>query len=136
MTVPVTPEEFIASLMSELTVLAMDERTVLARFSPGFVKGPRNGTVFVSFYNLPHARVQERRGGGAEAENNRMLFSVQGFSSDPELDAANLTATQQVNAFAPTRLRKKSGPAGKIASYLAKYINEAALAHPPNFTHE
>lgn len=111
------------------------ERTVLTRFEPGFVGG--HGSVFVTFVNLPFARFKERRGGGAESENNRVLFSIQGFS-DSSTPAAKITIETLVNNVTPReqRLRKKTASPAKVAEYLASYIGEVARNFPPNFTHE
>jgi len=133
------PNEFFALLNDLLSTLAKDGRTVLVNFRPGFVKGPTNGTVYVTFINLPSDRVKQRRGGGAEAENNRMLFSVNGFNSDPDLPVVKVQVEQSVNGIARgsvPRLRKKTAFPDKIAAYLAAYINEVAESHGPDFTHE
>lgn len=130
-------EEFIAQLEAALAHVRA-ERTVLAKFEPGFVSGPTNGTVFVTFINLPFARFKERRGGGAEAENNRVLFSVDGFSSDPGVPVAKVTVETRVNNVVSRdrRLRKKTAAPAKIAEHMAKYIGEVASSTSPNFTHE
>ena len=112
------------------------ERTVLARFEAAFLVG--HGSVFVTFINLPYARFKERRGGGAESENNRMLFSVQGFDSYPATPVAKIMVETLVNNITPRdqRLRKKTADPAKIAEYLAAYIGKTAESFPPNFTHE
>ena len=133
------PNEFITLLNDLLSSLAKDGRTVLVNFRPGLVEGPTNGTVYVTFINLPSDRVKQRRGGGAEAENNRMSFSVGGFNSDHEVPVVKVKVEQLVNGIARgsiPRLRKKTATPDKIAAYLAAYINEVAEGHEPNFTHE
>ena len=128
-------EEFIAHL-EEILAHVRSERTVLARFEPAFLVG--HGSVFVTFINLPYARFKERRGGGAESENNRVLFSVQGFDSNPGTPVAKVTVETRVNNVVSRdqRLRKKTAAPAKIAEYLAKYIGEVASSTSPNFTHE
>jgi hypothetical protein len=135
-----TPAELIAHLESNLSSLAKDDRTVIARYEPGLVRGARTSSVFVYFYNLPFARHRERRGGGAESENNRQLFSISGFHSDPDVSVDKVQVEQLVNNIGSfgscPRLRKKTGRPENIAPYLASYINEVALTNEPRLTHE
>jgi len=139
-----TMDAFIRNFSSLLSHLVQDERTVLLQ--------PRGGngsmgsaSVFVTFINLPHARVQEKRGGGAEAENNRMLFSVWGFNGDPRGDVPveKVQVEQLVNNVGKgvgrsgcPNLKKKTASPDKISAYLATYLNKAAAENQPEFTHE
>jgi hypothetical protein len=129
--------DFISLLNEQLSSVAKDGRTVLAGHLAGFVHGPRNGSVKVTLINLPFRRHKENRGGGAESMNNRMLFMVDGFSSDPQANADKVIVHQlvcDVNNARP--LRKKTAIPEKIASYLAKFINQVVEDFPPNLTHE
>ena len=130
-------DDFIA-LLNELLAPVQIDRTIFVAFEKGFVEGPRNGSVYVTFINLPSARVKERRGGRAEAENNRMLFSVDGFSTTPSVEASKVVVESQVNNVIERerRLRKKTASPQKIAEYLAKHIVEVASSTPPRYTHE
>ena len=141
--------DFMKLLDSSLSALVDGERTVIARFSSsrGFTDRPHQSGVFVSFYNLPEARIKEGRGGGAEAENNRMLFVIRGFDEDAASPVASVKIAQSINslgrpgdrrhyASGMKNLRAKTGSPDKIAMYLAKYINEVAEAVPPNYTHD
>jgi hypothetical protein len=94
--------------------------------------------VFVTFINLPFARFKEKRGGGAEAENNKQLFTVDGFNSDPSVPVDKVVVDTLRNHIASRdqKLRKKTGDPAKIAEYLASYIIKIAEHFPPNFTHE
>jgi len=138
----VNAEEFIQQLTEGLSTLVLDERAVRADFSPGFSPGPGRGSVVVNFFNLPASRVKERRGGGAEAENNRQLFFVYGFNAGYTEHVDRLSVEQGVNGIydmrgrAAPRMRKKTAFPEKVAKYLADYINEVASEFPPNFTHE
>ena len=68
-------EEFIKMVESHLNLqgrqVHFENRSRLA--------GDRYDTVFVNFYNLPTGR---GGGGGAEAENNRMSFVIEGFGRE------------------------------------------------------
>ena len=129
--------DFIALLNYQLSSLARDGRTVLVGHLAGFVPGPRNGSVKVVLYNLPFKRHKENRGGGAESMNNRMLFMVDRFNSDPLVTADTVVVEQlvcDVNGARP--LRKKTASPEKVAAYLAKFINQVVETFPPNLTHE
>jgi len=132
--------EFMGLLDSHLSPLVDGERTVLARFSSskGFTNRPGQSNVFVNFINLPEDRHSERRGGGAESENNRMLFVIHGFDEDASTPVASVKIIQSVNSLGRgvKDMRAKSGSPDKIAMYLAKYLNEIAEAVPPNLTHD
>ena len=127
------PTEFMSALMDGLSPLVCEERFVDARYSPGFVKGP--GSVMVYFYNLPEKRVKEKRGGGAEGMNNRLLFNVGEFA-DESHSASKVTVEQLSGFVRETPFRKKTASPEKIASYLASYINKIASMYAPEFTHE
>jgi hypothetical protein len=131
--------EFMEILNACLSPLVDSERTVMARFSTtkGFTNRPSQSSVLVNFYNLPENRVKEGRGGGAEATNNRMLFSIHGFDEAADVPVAKVRVEQLITLGRGMKiLRTKNGSPDKIALYLAKYINEIAEAVAPNFTHE
>lgn len=127
-----------------IELLVYNERTVSARFSPGFAPGPGRGSVFVDFVNLPISRVKERRGGGAESENNRSTFWIHGFDSSSSNPVEKVRVEQSKNGIyqgSPTQgvrapnLRAKAATPEKIASYLADYINAVAEKFAPSYTH-
>lgn len=140
--------EFMQLLIDGLSPLVHSERFVDVRHEPGFTGS--NGMVFVTFYNLSEKRVREKRGGGAEAMNNRQLFKVGGFSKDPEVKVSKVQVEQLSNGIYTERasvnfdagiarsknMRKKTGEPRKVAAYIADYINGIAETIPPNFTHE
>jgi hypothetical protein len=137
--------EFFADLKSKLSTLIVNNRYVLADSAGSLgYEGRGRGSASVTFINLPYARVKERRGGGAESENNRQLFFVNGFNSGPFVSEGveKVQIEQLVNNIGvpggqwSEKLRKKTGSPDKIATYLANYLNEIASAHPPQFTHE
>ena len=130
--------EFMEILNASLSPLVDKERTVIARFSTakGFTNKPGQSSVLVNFYNLPESRIKEGRGGGAEAENNRMLFSIRGFDEVADVPVTKVRVEQLiVLGRGMKNLRAKNGNPGKIALYLAEYINEVAETVTPNFTH-
>jgi hypothetical protein len=136
-------DDFITILRESLSPLVHAERTVYADFksSRGFTTRPGQSSVTVQFYNLPESRVRQRRGGGAEAENNRAMFWIHGFDEDSATPVAKVKVEHSVNSigrpdhWAPKR-KGKSGSPDKIATYVAEYINEIAEQFEPNLTHE
>lgn len=135
-------DDFILCLRDHLSKLVLDERTFLVEFEAGFSPGKGRGSVVVNFINLPTPRHKERRGGGAESENNRQLFFVNGFHATAAEPADRLVVEQLTNGigrgaddWAP-KMRKKTASPEKIAEYLAKYVNDIAARFEPNFTHE
>jgi len=144
-----TADQFMQLFKETVSPEVRDERTTFVVLHPGL--GPRgrgNAHVTITFINLPTPRVRERRGGGAEAENNRMLFYVEGFNDDPFADepAEKVKVEQLVNnVFRPLAgagaesapsLRRKTCSPERAASYLADYVTQVARDFPPSFTHE
>lgn len=69
--------------------------------------------IFINFYNLPVIK------DGAEAENNRMMFSIE---IRPD---GKIKVSQMVSAFPREyNMRGKTGKPEVIASYLADYLNK------------
>ena len=131
--------EFTAALDRNLSPLVHNERTLIARFSTsrGFTSRPQESTIFVNFINLPEERHRQKRGGGAESENNRMLFSIHGFGEEESAPVDKVKLEHTVNNFlGRPSLRGKTGSPEVIAAYLARYINDVAETVPPNFTHD
>ena len=136
-------DEFITLVRDNLSPLVHAERTVNADFksSRGYSTRSGQSSVAIHFYNLPTARVKEKRGGGAEAENNRMMFWIHGFEADSSTPVAKVKAELSVNGigrpgnWAPS-MRAKTAAPEKVALYVADFINEIAEAFAPNFTHE
>jgi len=143
-------DEFVTALQGYLSPLVHSDRHVNANFksSKGFTSHPGQSRLAINFYNLPTSRVKERRGGGAEAENNRALFMVHGFETDSKIPVAKVKLEQLVNVIgSPDRwapnmrrwapnMRAKSGDPLTVAKYLANYINDVASTFPPQFSHE
>ena len=129
------PAKMFTEVLQELlSVLVHEDRFVVAEVVPRL--GGSRDSVHVTFVNLPKSRVKERRGGGAESENNRMLFAVRGFDDDDLSPTSRVTVEMLVNNTSAKRMRKKTDVPIKIATYLAAYINEAAASLTPRFTHE
>lgn len=135
-----TADDFTIVLRERLSLLVHEDRSIFADFNPGLVQGKRRGHVSVTFVNLPTSRVRERRGGGAETENNRALYFVSGFNSPPFTSepVEKVTVEQLVDNVGghAEKLRKKTASPDKIASYLAQHINGLAAGHEPRLTHE
>ena len=133
--------QFILLLNKSVSPLVERNRTIVSTFSKGFSPGPGRGSLTINFINLPLLRYMQRRGGGAEAENNRQLFMVWNFNEDPESQVTQVKLEQSINgigssgAWAP-KLRAKTGSPDKVAAYLAKYLNDVAAKFEPNYTHE
>jgi hypothetical protein len=128
--------EFVALLSS----LAPGDRRTVARFQPSLGGERGGGSVYVNFVNLPPD--VGGSGGGAEAENNRASFWVNGFAHDPTVPAATVKVEQAASVFhrpwlgAPgVPFRAKSGSPEVVARYLAAYLARVASAVPPRFTH-
>ena len=125
--------EFTAALDAHLSPLVRDERTVVARFksSKGFTTRPFQSSIVVNYINLPETRHRQKRGGGAESENNRMMFMIGGFGEEETDHTDKVVIEQHVNALGdpwgtitgvrtsrPTPMRKKTASPEKIAEYL------------------
>ena len=93
--------EFLSILNSSLSPLVDRERTVTASFrsSKGFTNRPGHSSIAINFINLPPNRVKERRGGGAEAENNRMMFYVTGFDEGQDDPVEKVKVVLSVNSI-------------------------------------
>lgn len=101
-------------------------------FCSGFMG--RFDSAFVQVINLPEQVVALNAGNGAEAENNRVEFSVDGFGSDRM--AGKVKVTVLVNVIQKKMpFRAKTGTPEVIAQYLAKYINQVVTEVEPKFTH-
>lgn len=140
-----TADQFMRALAEKLSPLVRDERTTFITLHPsmGPVVGRKSSYITVTFINLPTPRAKERRGGGAENENNRMLFFVRDFNGPPfTLEPVEKVKVELlVNNIVPRgdsyfNLRKKTASPDKIATYLAEYVNQVALNYQPNYTHE
>jgi len=102
-----------------------------------YKKSPGSEVIYVSFYNLPPE--VGNAGGGAEAENNRATFSIDGWDAK-DLDApaptGKVKVETRVSVFSrKLKLRAKTGSPEAICKYLADFINKLAKEVPPNFTH-
>jgi hypothetical protein len=132
--------EFLHVMNTSLSPKA-NNRTLIASFDAGFSPGPGRGSIAINFINLPEPRYRQRRGGGAEAENNRQLFMVWGFGADIDDSVSSVKAEQSINgigtpgSWAP-KMRAKTGDPSKVALYLINYINDVASKFDPNYTHE
>jgi len=97
--------------------------------------------VFVDFINLPVERVREKRGGGAEGSNNRMLITVYGFADalgEPPPGGKVKVETRISLYGAPpalSKLRGKSGSPEAMAKYVADFISKVAAEVPGKYTH-
>ena len=117
------------------------DRHILLRYDAGFCPATFRRVVTVNFYNLPSARFNEKRGNGAEAENNRQLFMIWGFNETADSAVAKVKIEQKINgigsngAWAPN-MRAKTASPEKVAIYLAQYINKVAADFAPYYSHD
>lgn len=113
-----------------LSLLEIGDRQVRIR------KGGHD-TVFVNFINLPQG--VGGAGGGAEAENNRVMFMVSGFGRESEVappPTGKVKVEMRVSALPRSyNLRAKTGTPSAIARYLADHLKRVASEVPPHFTH-
>jgi hypothetical protein len=131
--------EFAQTLNDHLSPLVRDDRVVIVRFSSskGFTAKPLQSQVFINFINLPEARHRQKRGGGAESENNRMMFTISGFDAEESTPIDKLKIEQSVSSFPREyRMKGKTASPEKIAVYLADHINKIAAENVPSYTHE
>lgn len=126
---------FIEAVQAQLQV---GDRLVVFR-NRSELGGLRYDTVFVNFYNLPKDVALRKAGGGAEGENNRQLFMIDGFGREsPRTPAptSKVKIEQSVNALSRAyQLRGKTGTPAQVAKYLADHLNKVVREVEPNFTH-
>lgn len=126
-------EEFIKAVEAHLNLqgrqIRFDNVSKLA--------GTRYDTVFVNFINLPKGI--GGAGGGAEAENNRMLFSIGGFGRETPHSpppTGKVKIEMLVSAMPREyRLRGRTGTPAQVAKYLADFLNKVVKEVEPKFTH-
>mgnify|MGYP003422081184 CR=1 FL=1 len=97
----------------------------------------RSDAVYINFINLPEG--VGGAGGGAEVENNRMLFRVEGFDKTDEHappPTGKVKVELQTSALPREhKLRAKAGTPSQIAKYLADFINKIVKDVEPKYTH-
>lgn len=133
---PSTKAGFEKALRSHLQ---LKDRVIV--FRKGMLE--RNGvsdTQYIDFFNLPESVMKGNAGGGAEAQNNRMMFQISGFhkyEADSPAPTGKLVVEMTVSAFSRDKykLRKKTGPAEAVAKYLAGFINNVVANEEPKLTH-
>jgi hypothetical protein len=96
------------------------------------VRGHKDtGQVFVNFYNLPKDVALINRGGGAEAENNRCMLTLECRRD------GKVKVEHAVNTFGrERRLRGKTATPEKAATYVVAYLEKLAAEVEPRLTHE
>lgn len=101
--------------------------------------GVRYDTIYINFFNLPEEVVARREGGGAEAENNRMMFTVSGFGRETEHSpppTGKVKVELTVSAFPRSlSMRAKTGTPEAVAKYLAAFLNKVVAEVEPHYTH-
>jgi len=120
---PMSAEEFKREVEKHLNI---GDRQVSVRVDTSF------GTVgvYINLVNLPKG--VGGAGGGAEAENNRMMFSVR-FPDNP---ADKVKVEQTVSRMdRKYKMRAKSGHPAQVAKYVADFINKVVKEVEPKFTH-
>jgi len=116
---PMKPEDFVKALEGKLQI---KDRRVKTKAS--------GDTVYLNFYNLPKS-VDGGAGGGAEAENNRMMFVIR-FKDE----GAKAKIEHSVNALdRKYNLRAKTAHPSKIVDYLAAHLAKVVKEAEPNLTH-
>ena len=125
--------DFIEQMKSQAQV---GDRQIWARHRGSLGGAKHGGSVTVNYINLPTGI--GGAGGGAEAENNRMLFIVDGFGYGP--DDPSPTGKVKIEMSMSTlpreyKLRAKTGTPAAIATYLADFLSRVAADVPPHFTH-
>jgi hypothetical protein len=133
--------DFIQCVRNHLSLAVTADKIVFARYDAGFSPAPYRGCAIVNFYNMSLIRFNEKRGGGAEAENNRQMFIVWGFNETADSAVSKIKLEQSINGigcngtWAPN-LRGKTASPEKVAQYLATYINKVAADFAPYYSHD
>lgn len=100
------------------------------------VGGIAPGHIIVQYINLPKGI--GGAGGGAEAMNNRLLLTVDGFHrSDIDAPAPGKVSVKMLSSSLPRdmKLRGKTAAPAVIAKYIADFLAKVAREVPPNYTH-
>lgn len=92
--------------------------------------GPTD-TVFINYYNLPEG--VGGAGGGAEAQNNRLLLSVRVGPSKAKVETT--VSTLQTPSRDRVTVRGRTGTPEAIAKYVAQSLNKISREVQPRFTH-
>lgn len=127
-------DDFIEAVKSQLKI---KDRQI--RFNnKSTLGGVRYDTVIINYINLPTG--VGSAGGGAEAENNRMMFFIEGFGKEtPHTPPprGKIRIRQEINMVTDRsrNLRTKTGTPEQIAKYLVDYLNKTAAEVEPRFTH-
>lgn len=106
--------------------LDVGDRTIAA--DEGAALGGHN-MAFINFYNLPREKAR-----GALGENNRMLFSIEGFDKkDPNVPApGKVKITQRINALdRKWNLRAKTATPQAILDYLETFLKKVVAEVEP-----
>lgn len=126
-------EDFIELLKSKLK---LNGRQIHFR-NKSTLGGERYDNVYITFINLPEG--VGGAGGGAEAENNRLSISINGFGKESPHSpppSGKVKAEESVNALGREhRMRAKSGTPEQVAKYLADFLNNIAANVEPRYTH-
>jgi hypothetical protein len=85
-------------------------------------------TIYVNFYNCPDGV------GGADFENNRMMFSISGFDKkDQDIKSERLRLELVVSMFPRERgFRAKNAKPETILPFLIEFIKSVARDFEPN----
>lgn len=96
--------------------------------------------LYINFINLPQGI--GGAGGGAEAENNRTMLTVDGFGGEsPNAPAptgkvkVKLSMSTSMPLAERKKFRAKTGTPERIAEYTADFLNKIVQEIPPHFTH-
>jgi hypothetical protein len=128
-------EEFIKMVESNLNLdgrqISFDNKN---NFAP---EGKQYTTVYATFINLPEG--SGRAGGGAEALNNRIVFSIEGFGGESPHSPppTGKVKIEYHSSFLPrgANIRGKTGTPAQVAKHLTTYLNKLVKEVEPNFTH-
>jgi hypothetical protein len=97
----------------------------------------RYTTVYVTFINLPKG--VGGAGGGAEAENNKVVLTIEGFGGETPHNpppTGKVKIEHRTSALPREyRLRGKTGTPAQVAKYLADFLNKVVKEVEPKYTH-
>jgi len=115
--------------------LNIGDRQVTVRIQNSWGLDKNSSSQYINFVNLPKG--VGTAGGGAEGENNRMSFNVEGFAKDGGPPPSGKVKVEMSRSALPReyKLRAKTGAPPVIAKYIADFLSKVAREVPPHFTH-
>lgn len=126
--VPMDAEGFIAEVKKQARI---KDRQL--RIGHGALSSIRKNQLFINFINLPQGL--GNAGGGAEAENNRWMCSVNGFDKDGGPPPSGKVKMEIHISYGFPKMRGKTGTPQQVAKAIAAQLTKIVKEVEPNYTH-